>query len=191
MASIRRARPGASRDGHDEKTSLVFWRGEESARLARSRGRARSDFDRRTSALSFGFTREICKFAHVSCGSTTEVQREPQNVALWGQSGSRFRATGCLLVAKRRHANTLGARIDGGLDLADEGVGSIHHGRIAAAGNDGSHAAGNCVIACPIYPITLVRSFGRSSSWHRRPLSRGGERNPFSEVKPMSDDIDV
>ncbi len=33
------------------------------------------------------------------CGSTTEVQREPQNVACWGQSGSRFRAAGCLFLA--------------------------------------------------------------------------------------------
>ncbi len=33
------------------------------------------------------------------CGSTTEVQRGPRNVAFWGHSGSRFRATGCLLVA--------------------------------------------------------------------------------------------
>ncbi len=37
------------------------------------------------------------------CGSTTEVQREPQNVACWGKSGSRYRAAGCLLVANMRH----------------------------------------------------------------------------------------
>ncbi len=33
----RQVRLGAPRDGRDEKTSLVFWRGEESARLAPSR----------------------------------------------------------------------------------------------------------------------------------------------------------
>ncbi len=36
-------------------------------------------------------------------GSNPEVQREPQNVRCRGSSGSQFRATGCLLVAKRRH----------------------------------------------------------------------------------------
>ncbi len=36
---------------------------------------------------------------HFRCGSTTEVQRGPRNVAFWGHSGSRFRATRCLLVA--------------------------------------------------------------------------------------------
>ena len=35
----------------------------------------------------------------VRVGSTTEVQREPQNVGFRGQSGSQFRAVGCLLVA--------------------------------------------------------------------------------------------
>ena len=32
-------------------------------------------------------------------GSTTEVQRGPWNVRSWGQSGLRFPATACLLVA--------------------------------------------------------------------------------------------
>ncbi len=40
--------------------------------------------------------------AVVRIGSTPEVQREPQNVCFWGQSGSRFRATRCILVATSR-----------------------------------------------------------------------------------------
>ncbi len=33
-------------------------------------------------------------------GSKAEVQRGPRNVRSWGQSGSRFRAAGCLLLAR-------------------------------------------------------------------------------------------
>ncbi len=46
--------------------------------------------------------RPACKAVNFRCGSKAEVQREPRNVRSWGSSGSRFRATGCLLVAKSR-----------------------------------------------------------------------------------------
>ncbi len=36
----------------------------------------------------------------VRVGSKPEVQRGPRNVRYWGQSGSRFRATVCLFIAK-------------------------------------------------------------------------------------------
>ena len=48
----------------------------------------------------------------VRCGSTTEVQREPQNVGFRGQSGSRFRAAGGLFIAEaveKVGANDFGA----------------------------------------------------------------------------------
>jgi len=37
------------------------------------------------------------------CGSQAEVQRGPRNVRCWGESGSRFRATGGLLLAISGH----------------------------------------------------------------------------------------
>ncbi len=39
---------------------------------------------------------------NVRVGSTPEVRGVARNVCCWGTSGSRFRATGCLLVAKSR-----------------------------------------------------------------------------------------
>ncbi len=60
-----------------------------------------SSFDRRTSPLSSGFTRDTRRFVHFSCGSNPEVSDGRENVGLWGRSGSRFRATGCLFIAKR------------------------------------------------------------------------------------------
>jgi len=39
------------------------------------------------------------KFQNVSCGSQPEVSQGRGNVRFRGYSGSRFRATGCLLVA--------------------------------------------------------------------------------------------
>ncbi len=36
-------------------------------------------------------------------GSKAEVQRGSRNVRFWGKSRHHFRATGCLLLAKRRH----------------------------------------------------------------------------------------
>ncbi len=44
-----------------------------------------------------------CCGSNVSYGSQAEVQRKPRNVRSWGSSGSRFRATGGLFVAKKRH----------------------------------------------------------------------------------------
>jgi len=37
------------------------------------------------------------------CGSKPEVSDGHENVGFRGQSGSRFRAAGCLFIAKRRH----------------------------------------------------------------------------------------
>ncbi len=46
---------------------------------------------------------------HFRSGSTTEVQLSPRNVRSWGQSGSRFRATGCPFVAKLGHSSVVSA----------------------------------------------------------------------------------
>ncbi len=46
---------------------------------------------------------EAILIANVAFGSKPEVQRGPRNVRCWGSSGSRFRATGCLLIATSGH----------------------------------------------------------------------------------------
>ncbi len=48
----------------------------------------------------------IC--ANVAFGSKAEVKRGPRNVRLWGYSRHRFRAAGCLLVARFGHSACLG-----------------------------------------------------------------------------------
>ncbi len=64
---------------------------------------------------------------HVSFGSKPEVSDGHENVRSWGSSGSRFRATGCLLVAISGHSPLL----EGGRNRAhrDAGGGShpLHH----------------------------------------------------------------
>ncbi len=50
-------------------------------------------------AEAFGIACHELVSLDVRCGSKPEVQRGPRNVGSWGQSGSRFRAAACLLVA--------------------------------------------------------------------------------------------
>ncbi len=48
---------------------------------------------------------QASKIVFTQPGSTTEVSRGPGNVCFRGQSRSRFRATGGLLLARRRHTD--------------------------------------------------------------------------------------